>query len=146
MIPQFSRPFWSVLSLCAGLMVHSVVYAGDWRSPLEVPGARSISVQQAAELHAAGVPFIDVRNPRLYARRHVPGAHHLDLKDAFTEQTLSEIVARDRPLVIYCSGAMCSRSSRASEKAVSWGFDQVHYFRGGIADWRDAGLPLDSGD
>ena len=119
---------------------------GDWSSPLEVEGATTITVEQAKELYDSGVAFIDVRNPRLYARRHVPGAHHLDLKDAFTEQSLSQVVSRDQPLVIYCSGAKCSRSSRASEQAVSWGFEKVHYFRGGMSDWMNAGLPLAAAD
>ena len=114
--------------------------------PLEVEGARTVAVEEAKRLFDAGVPFIDVRNPRLYARRHVPGAHHLDLKYAFTEETLNAVVAKDQPLVIYCSGVKCSRSSRASARAVSWGFTKVHYFRGGIVDWRDAGMPMESGD
>ncbi len=115
-----------------------------WRAPAEVPGATTVTVERAKELFDAGVAFIDVRNPRLYARRHVPGAHHLDMKDVFGPDTLSAVVAKDEPLVIYCSGLKCSRSSRASEMAADWGFQKVYYFRGGIVDWRDAGMPLES--
>jgi len=111
-------------------------------SPVAVAGAETVSTGQAHELFLAGVPFVDVRNARLYARRHVPGAHHLDLYSDFNKAALEAIVARDRPVVIYCSGQKCSRSSTAAEFAVDWGFTRVKYFRDGIVGWRDAGLPL----
>ena len=116
----------------------------DYRSPENVEGAVTIDVQRAKEMFDEGAKFIDVRSPRLYARRHIPGVHHLDLKHVFDEQSLAAVAARDEPIVIYCSGVKCSRSYRASEKAVSWGFSKVFYFRGGIADWRKAGYPLES--
>jgi rhodanese-related sulfurtransferase len=71
---------------------------------------------------------------------------HLDLKDTFDEESLSRVAKKDQPLVIYCSGIKCSRSSSASADAVSWGFKKVHYFRGGIVEWRDAGYPVESSD
>ncbi len=135
----------------AGLMVALLLavtsaYAGnpDYRSPEHVEGAVTIDLQRAKEMFDEGAKFIDVRSPRLYARRHIPGVHHLDLKHVFDEQSLAAVAARDEPIVIYCSGVKCSRSYRASEKAVSWGFSKVFYFRGGIADWRKAGYPLES--
>ena len=116
-----------------------------YRSPEGVEGVVTTSVEQAKSLFDKGVKFIDVRNPRLYAKKHIPGAHHLDFKNAFTEQALASVADRDEPLVIYCSGVKCSRSSRASAMAASWGFSQVHYFRGGIVDWKNAGYPVEAG-
>ena len=118
----------------------------DYRSPESVDGAVTTSTEQAKTLYDKGVAFIDVRNPRLYSRKHIPGAHHLDFKNVFTEQALSAVVDRKEPLVIYCSGVKCSRSSRASAMAVSWGFSKVHYFRGGIVDWKNAGYPVKTSD
>lgn len=115
----------------------------DYRSPEQVEGAMTVDLDQAKALFDDGVKFIDVRNPRLYARRHVAGAHHLDLKDVYTRDSLSAVADNDDPIIIYCSGVKCSRSYRASEMAVSWGFSEVYYFRGGIVDWRKAGYPLE---
>lgn len=112
-------------------------------APAQVPGAVTITVDEAKRLYEEGRVFVDVRNPRLYARRHVPGAIHLDLYDTFNLANLERHVARDQPFVIYCSGVKCRRSSNAAEWAVEWGFTGVHYFRGGIVDWRDAGLPME---
>lgn len=118
----------------------------NYEAPASVPGAKTIDVKEAEALHGQGVAFVDVRNPRLYARRHVPGATHLDLQTRFSAANLRAVADLDEPVVIYCSGVRCSRSSTAVEFAVSWGFSEVRYFRGGIVDWRDAGLPLASVD
>lgn len=114
----------------------------DYRSPEQVEGTIKTSVQEAKVLFDKGTVFIDVRNPRLYAKAHVPGALHLDFKNNFDESKLDAVAKKDQPIVIYCSGVKCSRSYRASAKAVSWGFTKVHYFRGGIVEWKKAGYPV----
>ena len=128
--------------LFAWIMLFSMHTQAEYSSPEHVEGSITISVEQAKALYDRGVVFIDVRNPRLYAGGHIVGAHHLDLKNGFTEDAVAALVKRDEPVIIYCSGVECSRSYRASAKAVSWGFEQVHYFRGGIVDWKKAGYPV----
>lgn len=115
----------------------------EYRSPDSVQGAITTSVDEAKSLYDQGVTFIDVRNPRFYGKGHIPGAHHLDFKHNYDEATLTAVADRDKPVVIYCSGVVCSRSYRASASAVSWGFKNVHYFRGGIAEWKKAGYPIE---
>lgn len=137
-----------IRALAVALAIGASPVAGDDGefSPETVAGAVTVSVAEAARLHADGVVFVDVRNPRLYARRHVPGAVHLDLSSDFNLANLEATVARDQPFVIYCSGVRCSRSSTAADFAVDWGFTGVHYFRDGIVGWRDAGLPMVEAD
>jgi rhodanese-related sulfurtransferase len=143
------KQFGKLITSAIVLMFLPVVVSAQsdivYRSPEGVEGAITTSVEQAKSLFDQGVKFIDVRNPRLYARKHIPGALHLDFKEIFTEQTLASVAGRDEPLVIYCSGVKCSRSSRASAMAASWGFSQVHYFRGGIVEWNNAGYPVEAG-
>jgi len=127
------------------VLVWSPVEAEE-KAPESVEGAVTISAEQAKAMFDEGVVFVDVRNPRLYARKHIPGAHHLDLKSAFDKASLEAIIDYEEPVVIYCSGAKCSRSSRAAAFAVSWGFKKVHYFRGGIVDWKNASYPVETSD
>jgi len=144
---MFKRKSLSFASLFFILAVTAPqVNAGnkDYRSPEEVPGTTTITAEEAKNLYDEGVAIIDVRNPRLYARRHIPGAHHLDLKTAYNEDALAALAGKDDAIVIYCSGVKCSRSYRASEQAVSWGYKKVKYFRGGIVDWRNAGYQVES--
>ena len=117
-----------------------------WRAPLSVEGATTITAEEALKLHEDGVAFIDLRNPRLHARRHVPGAHHLDLKTDFNEKSLAAVAGKDDPVVLYCSGVKCSRSYRATEQALAWGYSKIYFFRGGIVEWKNAGYPMESGN
>lgn len=133
-----------IFFLLLSLNITGISYAAssDYRSPESVEGAITTSLLEARALFDAGAVFVDVRNPQLYARRHIPDAFHLDLSNAFTKTALGAIAKKDQAIVIYCSGVKCGRSYHASKKALSWGFNKVHYFRGGIVEWRDAGYPL----
>ena len=130
------------------LALSSAVFASKegYESPEHVAGATTISLEQARQMHADGVTFIDVRNPRLYARSHIPGAIHLNLSDNFNMANLARHVTKDQPFVLYCSGVRCNRSSRAADWSVEWGYTGVQYFRDGIAAWREAGYPEDEGE
>ena len=129
------------------VMTASISHADKkvYHSPEQVEGTTKVTVQQAKELFDKGVVFIDVRNPRYYAKGHIPGAFHFDLKHNFDEAKLDGVVKKDQSIVIYCSGVKCSRSYRAATKAVSWGFTKVQYFRGGIAEWKKAGYSVVTG-
>lgn len=129
-------------------VVAPVSYAAKagYTAPEQVPGTTTVTAAEVKALHDAGGVIVDVRSPRLYTRRHIPGAYHQDLKDTYDEETLAAVAKKDEPVVIYCSGVKCSRSSRASEMAVSWGYKDVRYFRGGIVEWRDAGYPVESSE
>jgi rhodanese-related sulfurtransferase len=94
-------------------------------------------------MYAEGVTFIDVRSPRQYKKRHIAGAVHLYIKDAFTEQNLSKLGPKETALVIYCNGAHCSLSYKAAEKAVAWGYTNIKYYRDGFRAWRLDGNPLE---
>ena len=135
------------LILSLGLVAAGSVSADKktYRSPEAVDGAVTVSGQQAKELYDQGVMFLDVRSPRLYAKSYIQGTYHLDLKNNFNEEKLASVAKKHQPIVIYCSGVKCSRSYRASEKAVEWGYTKVYYFRGGIAEWKKAGYPVERG-
>jgi len=134
-----------VILVCAAFASPTVAADDKWRSPESVEGANTTGLSQAKQLFDEGAVFIDARNPGLYAKGHIPGAYHLDFKNGFDESALSGLVARDRPVVIYCSGVKCSRSYRASAKAVDWGYSKVHYFRGGIVEWQQSRYPVKTG-
>lgn len=112
-------------------------------SPTEVQGATSVTVEQAKELFEAGVVFVDVRKDADWDAGRIPGAHHVELKSAYSEQALSAIVGKDAKVVIYCNGDNCMRSSEACAQAVGWGFKNVYYFRDGFPAWETAGYPVE---
>jgi rhodanese-related sulfurtransferase len=115
----------------------------NYFSPLTVEGATTIDLQQAKALFDAGAVFVDVRPPRLFKRKHIPASYHLDLKNGFEKAALERIAKNDQPVVIYSSSVHCPRGYRAVALAVSWGYTNVKYFRGGIVEWRDARYPFE---
>jgi rhodanese-related sulfurtransferase len=110
---------------------------------LSVKGAPTIDVETAKELWERGVTVIDVRDTLAFNAGHVPGAIHLDLHVDFTEERLSEFVARDEEVVIGCWGEDCPYAAHASAKALTWDFTRVYYFAGGFPAWSVAGYPIE---
>ncbi len=115
-----------------------------YRSPKSVPGATTVSVDEARWLHEDAAVFIDVRNTRFYNRGHIPGAIHLDLKYKYSREALEAVASKDLPVVFYSSGVRCGRAAHAARMALEWGYKQVYYYRGGIIDWRHVNFPEES--
>jgi rhodanese-related sulfurtransferase len=113
-------------------------------SPEAVNGATTITAAQAKALFDKGVPFVDVRKNSDWEAGRIPGAKHVELKKVFNEAELTKAIgSKDKEVVLYCNGASCMRSSKASAKAVGWGFKKVYYFRLGFPSWQAAGYPAE---
>ncbi|MCB1724308.1 MAG: rhodanese-like domain-containing protein [Chromatiaceae bacterium] len=112
-------------------------------SPQTVDGAVTVDTAAARALFDQQVAFIDVRKDSDFDAGRIPGAIHLELKHKFSDQSLSTEVKKDEPVVFYCNGESCMRSSDASKLAVSWGFSKVHYYRDGFPAWKSAGNPVE---
>lgn len=124
-------------------MVFSTATAMAGTSPETVPGATTVDAAQAKQLFDEGVLFVDVRSDKDWAAGRIPDAVHIELKKVFSPETLGKEVQKDQPVVIYCNGHSCLRSSKASAKAVGWGYSKVNYFRDGFPAWKAAGYPVE---
>ena len=47
-----------------------------------------------------------------------------------------------RPIVFFCQGASCWESYNAMLRANAAGYSQLYWYRGGLASWQEAGLPM----
>ncbi|SCZ69273.1 rhodanese-like domain-containing protein [Epibacterium ulvae] len=113
-------------------------------SPETVSGAATVAVEAAADLFSEGAKFVDVRKDADIAETgRIRGAIHLNSDTELTETALAAHVGQTDPVVFYCNGHSCMRSSQASEMAVSWGYTNVKYFRDGFPAWYAAGLPTE---
>lgn len=128
---------------CVILAFMATAYAADKVSPTEVKGAITIDAKTAKDMFEQEVPFIDVRKDKDWDAGRIPGATHLELKMVYNEDSLSAVVNKSEPVVIYCNGPKCLRSSQASAKAIEWGFEKIYYFRGGIPEWKKASYPIE---
>lgn len=129
-----------VAILCMAVM--GIVNAKE-PSPTTIAGAKTIDGAQAKALFDKGALFVDVRSDKDWAAGRIPDAVHIELKKVLSEATLGKEAKKSDSIVMYCNGVGCHRSSKASAKAVGWGYTNVHYYRLGYPDWKSAGYPTE---
>jgi molybdopterin/thiamine biosynthesis adenylyltransferase/rhodanese-related sulfurtransferase len=99
-----------------------------------------VEVEVCAALRAQGAQILDVREPDEVALGSPVGA--LRLSRSFLELRIGEVVPDvERPLLVVCGSG--TRSLFAAEALRALGYLDVRSVRGGVARWRDAGLPLE---
>jgi len=76
-----------------------------------------------------------------YDQEHLPGAVRLDGRPTLDE-ALAVLPDLDARVVVYCSGIGCTRSEVTARALLALGYSDVAVYRGGKADWFDAGLAL----
>lgn len=134
----------ATFGLVAGLILAPLVAsAADGVSPVSVEGAVTVTPEEAMALYDEEVTFVDVRKPSDFDAGRVPGAIHLDVKSALSEASLAEVAGKDDPVLFYCNGHACMRSSQACSMAVGWGYTKVYYLRDGYPAWESAGFPVE---
>lgn len=83
--------------------------------------------------------LLDVRNPDLYARGHVPGAINLPHGKIIASKL--KAWPQDTVFVTYCAGPHCNGAARASLRLADLG-RPVKLMAGGITGWIDEGFGL----
>ena len=129
--------------IVAGLMLVTNAWADTKISPMKVEGATTVDAVKAKALFDKGVIFVDTRKDKDWEAGRIPDAIHIELKKKFNETSLSAEVKKTEEVVFYCNGESCMRSSKATAKAVSWGFTKVYYFRDGFPAWKAASYPAE---
>jgi rhodanese-related sulfurtransferase len=92
--------------------------------------------------------ILDARSSSLYESGHVPGALNL-ARDNFAGDYLrirSKLDrARERRIIVYCSGGDCHDSKMVAQALMSLGYPDVAVFSGGWDEWTAARLPQERG-
>ena len=97
-----------------------------------------ISGEDAARLHAAGVPFLDARRTSLFEDGHVAGARSVSVWESDVDEKVMALIGEQdgaKPLVLYCSGGDCEDSHLLAQKLWGAGFNDVLVYRDGFPDW-----------
>jgi rhodanese-related sulfurtransferase len=113
-------------------------------APETMPGVVIVSAEEVVELTLSRpeLVIIDSRKKTEYTKGHIEGAVNL-LNTSMRREDM-EALCPDKTgaVVFYCNGIRCLRSSDALQKAVSWGYRNVFWFRGGWKEWTDKRLPV----
>jgi rhodanese-related sulfurtransferase len=114
----------------------------------DVNGTKStkneIPTNTAKELLSKGATFVDIREPRDFAKSHIKGAVNLPLNKLSDGVTT---LPKDKPVVVYESGLakgdeVCAASHAAAGLIASRGFKDVKVYHDGFAGWEKAGAPV----
>jgi rhodanese-related sulfurtransferase len=95
-----------------------------------------------------GIVFIDARDESYYQEGHIPGAYEFDPyhPDKYFPATLP-ICQTAEQIVVYCNGGDCDDSETAAIllRNVGVADQKLFIYAGGIAEWTDNNLPVETG-
>ena len=131
---------------------------GRGATPLAIPGGRRITTRYLVDMLAGPMPplLIDVDNdgglhhtlPHALWMRGAgddAGAHNKALTALFKALLARLAPRKETPIVMFCASPSCWASYNAALRAIDLGYLNVYWYRGGIAAWDDAGLPIVKG-
>lgn len=100
----------------------------------------ALSTVQATQLinsrHAA---IVDIRTPDEFSKGSLPNARNIPVEKLGSR--VGEL-KKDKPVIVVCANGKNANSAAADLR--SRGIAEVYVLAGGLAAWRDAGLPLRS--
>ncbi len=73
-----------------------------------------------------------------FRAKHIPGSLNIGAPEVATAE-----LGPDDEIVVYCSGDSCPASKYAYQVLTDCEYKNVRRYAGGIADWEEAGYPLE---
>jgi len=89
------------------------------------------------------VTLIDVRDADAFLEAHIPGAMHIPLARIDGEIAY---LPKGKPIVTYCTCPHDEAAADANMILAHGGIRDAFALAGGLGAWRDAGLPISSGE
>jgi len=123
-------------------------------TPLSIPVGQRITTTQVQALLVRDTSTVlidvlaDAHDNTLRGAVHIPLAGY---PGTVTDPTQAQVAAQlktaigdrpQRPVVFFCMGAGCWESYNAVLRASAAGYSNIYWYRGGLASWREAGLPM----
>lgn len=105
------------------------------RSRASGPALTTLQVTQL--INSKNATIVDIRPPEEFAKGSLPNARNLPadkVKDRAGE------LKKDKPLIVICANG--SAAGKVAAQLRSSGFNDVFVLNGGLAAWREAGLPI----
>jgi rhodanese-related sulfurtransferase len=111
-----------------------------WPMLRDRAGGPALTTLQATQLiNARNAQIVDVRDAGEFAQSSLPNARNIPVAEIAKRATE---LRKERPVIVVCDGGR--RAPRAAGELRAAGLTEVYVLAGGLAAWRDAGLPLRS--
>lgn len=105
------------------------------RTKVSGPVLNTLQVTQL--INGKNATIVDIRTPEEFAKGSLPNARNLPaekVKDG------AGALKKDKPVIVVCANGRSA--SKAAAQLRSNGFNDVFVLGGGLAAWREAGLPI----
>jgi rhodanese-related sulfurtransferase len=124
------------LALIAAALISGTLLL--WPMLQERAAGPSVTTLVATQLiNSRHAQLVDVRTAEEFAAGSVPNARNIPLGEI--GQRAGEL-RKDRPVILVCQHGRTS--GRAAMKLRAGGLGEVYVLAGGVAAWREAGLPI----
>lgn len=89
----------------------------------------------------ADVVLLNVLSPVEFRQEHIPSSVNMPVEEI--ERRVPRQFKPDDLIIVYCRSPRCMVSAVAADKLATIGYENVMRFRGGIREWKAAGLPVE---
>ena len=133
------------LALVLSITFSTTLFAAEKPyAPESIEGATIVSAEEMIDmlLTTPDLIVIDSRKKTEFIKGHIEGAINI-LNTELTQEALALIVTdKSTPLLFYCNGVRCLRSTDSITRASGWGYTNIFWFRGGWKELTEKRLPL----
>lgn len=119
----------------SGAMLLFPLFARGMRASLEVEPTGAVML-----INRKDAVVIDLRNDKEYAEGHITGARHVP-ENSITDRLAELERYKTKPVIVACASGR--RGAAVAGQLRKQGFTEAVTLRGGIAAWRQAGMPLE---
>ena len=127
------------LLLCA---VPAAADPGD-KSPDVIPGSTREDAEGLIDL-AEAIPDLLIIDSRIAGDRrqgYIEGSVSLPDEATDCDSLAATVPSKTAPLLFYCNGPKCGRSAVAVGIALTCGYANLYWFRGGFEEWKEKNYP-----
>jgi rhodanese-related sulfurtransferase len=113
------------------------------KSPESIEGTTKVTAEEFIDLveKMPELVIIDSRIPGDRKQGYIEGSLSLPDVDTTCESLSKVISKKDAVSLFYCNGVKCGRSAKAIKIALSCGYTNIYWFRGGFEEWLEKGYP-----
>ena len=111
--------------------------------PESTPAAKTVSAEELVRMIRTEqeLKIIDARISSGRKKGYLEGSLHLPDIETNCESLKNTVSTLTTPVAFYCSSEKCGRSLNAVTIAMSCGYSNLFWFRGGFAEWKAKGYP-----
>ena len=145
----------SFITLVSSLFLLASGSALAQETPTTAPaGVKLVEAKAVQDLQAKGAVLIDTRRANEFAEATIKGAISVpydpekSAKDANFDAAqdkydMGKIADKNKDYVVFCNSGTCWKSYKAAVVMAKAGYQNVHWYRNGVPDWKARKLPME---